>query len=673
MNDINPQSLSQSPRPGSRRSAGQVLVVFAISLLALLFFIGLALDAGIVYVNYGQLKRAVDAGSVAAANNFKQGASNEEMYAAVLEVLKLQNVNVDPAALNLVVTTCDMNNDGWQDDNLAHPGPEPLPADFAPLCPQTDPTDASLMAPSARKLVFVGANQRTPLYFLSLLGIGSVNLNTSSIAEAAAVDLVLVIDTSESMGNATTSPVDYDTNKFDFDPSTCNAHTDGSGFHPSTCYPLRNAIDAAQNLVDTLYAGYDNIALITYDTVARPPGENSSFHLTSLVGGNLDAVKQKIAETQLHDDAPYWNPPNSRLRPLWYTDFTSGSGRINPSNMEDRDGNGQDADAGKPCWVSRTPSPTELDDHWDDVLNVPCDLDGKNDAYDWNANGIFDDSTNPPTVAPFDTDLGATWLDNNNLELNAHDTTYSIVSTCTGCGIRAASNELRNNGRPGAVWVIVLLSDGLVNMSDTYTTLGGASQDPVIIPASYPNGFCTQRFWSGFCTDGRLQNKGPAPAGYPDNPYRKRYCLDKAEPPSTLADSATCAPGSIWEARVPANSNYSSFDYALDMVDEAALRVNNTLDPLLTGRYNTKEPTGNDIAIYSIGMGPAVAQGVPLLRYMAAVGDDGDRVTDPCLDSGGTIYTFTKSCGQYYYAAGGAQLRPIFDSIASRIYTKIAH
>ena len=635
------------PRPAHPTPKGQVLVIFAVSLLALLFFIGLALDAGIVYVNYGQLKRAVDAGAVAAANSFKYKAgvttstSNAKMEAAVLEVLKLQNMNVDPAALQLTVTTCDMDGNGYKDTTL--------PASFGPLCPITDP--GNLLSASPRKLVYVEARQRAPLYFLSLLGIPSVELTTSSIAEAAAVDLVLVIDTSESMANK--SGTIFDNHASDFDPSTCNGYWDAGHtvFTPSSCYPLKNAIDAAQNLVESLYIGYDNISLITYDTVAHDPDVSpKSFHLTSLIGTNKDAVKQRIAEAQVHDDAPFGSPPGGRMWLDWYWNdsilspagYTFKTGLINPANMEDRDGNGLDADPGSPCWVGRTPSTDEVNRHWDVTLNIPCDFDDQTDAYDWNGNGVYDD--------PADSTGGDTWLSTTG------NSSEALVSTCTGCAIRAASNELKRNGRPGAVWVIVLLSDGGVNMSDTYESSG---QDPDIIPITYPNGFCTQRFWPTLCLDGRTQNKGT----YSANPYRLRYCIDKSTttPPT---DPGTCPTGSIWEPRDPASSHYSPFDYALDMVDEAALRASN----------NPDEPRGNDIAIYTIGLGTSVQSGVPLLRYMAAVGDDGDRITDECISKlTGAILSWNQNCGQYYYAASGADLSPIFDSIASRIYTKITH
>ena len=72
------------------------------------------------------------------------------------------------------------------------------------------------------------------------------------------------------------------------------------------------------------------------------------------------------------------------------------------------------------------------------------------------------------------------------------------------------------------------------------------------------------------------------------------------------------------------------------------------------------------VAIYSIGLGPAISYGETILRYMATVGDDGDRVTTQCAAA-----LPKQSCGQYYFAKTGEDLRPIFDNIASRIYTKI--
>ena len=84
----------------------------------------------------------------------------------------------------------------------------------------------------------------------------------------------------------------------------------------------------------------------------------------------------------------------------------------------------------------------------------------------------------------------------------------------------------------------------------------------------------------------------------------------------------------------------------------------------LTRSLNLNEPGGNEISIYTIGLGAAggntsdpftVSIGEQLLRYMAAVGDDGDRETDPCETVGPR-----RICGQYYFAPSGAALEGIF-------------
>jgi hypothetical protein len=214
----------------------------------------------------------------------------------------------------------------------------------------------------------------------------------------------------------------------------------------------------------------------------------------------------------------------------------------------------------------------------------------------------------------------------------------AVVSTCTGCGMREASNILVNFARPQAVWVIVFLSDGVANMSDTPATYAYNASTGLGVPATFPNGYCTGGinlpFWSSNCLDREIV---------------QRVCADD--------DPDTCPPDTVMAGGGVA---YSVDDYARDATDTAALLFSE----------NEDEPSGNDIAIYSIGLGESLAMelyGEPLLRYMAAVGDDGAREPDPCE----TTAKFTK-CGQYYFAPSGLHLMPIFEDIATRIYTKIA-
>jgi hypothetical protein len=97
-------------------------------------------------------------------------------------------------------------------------------------------------------------------------------------------------------------------------------------------------------------------------------------------------------------------------------------------------------------------------------------------------------------------------------------------------------------------------------------------------------------------------------------------------------------------------------DYAFDMIDEAGLLVST----------NPDEPLGEDIVMYSIGL-DAARNGADVLRYMANLGQDGNRDTDECDG-----IAPTSNCGNYYYAPTAEYLDRIFESIAANIFTKIS-
>jgi len=642
----------------SRRSnlpAGQVLVIFAVSLVVLLLFVGLALDAGSMYVTYGQLKRALDAAAVAAANNFKRMETGitmiqrrEYMRQTALEVLRLHNVDVSRVTLDIFV--CDLNEDGVTDADLQTTLPE-----FYRRCP----------APGEppRKMVWVQARLATPFYFLSLLGFSSFDLQSSAIAEAAPVDVVILLDVSESMGVSTPG---YVVN--DFDPNSgatlCNPDP-AKPTDQGTCRPLLEAKQAASALLDSLYDGYDRIALVTFDQVAYAHPVRTKAGISTFLSDDLSGdVQTQLNHLKLHDDPPY--------RRIW-SNWTYTNGRFNLTNPEDRDGDGRDADnaanLGYACpdmsdgasaadkekmkdrwWSKDEGAPVTLNPIWQTWGGVPCDRDDQNDSLDWNMNGEYDASDKQASDA---------WLAQNDPDgAGPVSVTLSPLSTCTGCGLRAASNVLKQYGRPGAVWVIVMLSDGVVNLSDTHQNAGTVNGKDVI-PASFPDGFCTGKlgagYWNTICIDRTTTD---------------RYCIDEK--------SETCPPDSTW---LDVNSwspntdqlQYSVYDYALDMADEAAL----------TKSMNPREPRGSDIAIYTIGLNlftyvggvptvsPVNTVGIKLLRYIAAVGDDGDRTTDPCVSTPGITIT-SKECGQFYATNDPKELTPIFEDIATRIYTRIS-
>jgi hypothetical protein len=613
---------------------GQVLVIFGLSLLALLAFVGLVVDAASIYVTYGQLKRAVDAASVAGANEFKRGSNVTRMTQSAREVMALHAVDMANVDLHLFI--CDSDGDGIRDPGLQTTIPE-----FYAKCPDTVNGEAP------RKLVWVDAKQYARVYFLSLFGVSGIYLKTNAVSEAALINLVIVLDVSESMGSEMDADGNYRSPSYS--PVDYNPNSVGSCNQTNQCYPLRDAKDAAIGLIETLYNGYDAVGLVTYAQEATAKTTGLTKNLTGvedLLNANYDPANPSATDgVYLNDDPAYskmWGP--------W-----TAEGRSNPTNPEDRDGDGQDYDnpgaLGYNCPAMT--APTMADRWWATVEGatassaqaianlaawggLPCDSDTLLDAYDWNQNGTYDASDDSTSRSLL---MGKGWNGQAATLPNfAHF--LSSNSTCTGCGMRTAANLLKEYGSQSAVWVIVFLTDGVANQTDI------PINNPGVVPL---NGYChgnlgVAKYWKWLCVDYQ-----PA-----SNPSNARYCVDSS--------SDSCPPLSVWE---PSTADYSPEMYAMDMTDDAALTKSSNID----------EPAGNDIAIYSIGLGAVgrsawagqgESYGEGLLRYMAAVGDDGDRTTDSC--DGVSERT---PCGQYYYAPTGEYLAKIFDDIATRIYTRI--
>jgi len=284
-------------RKGNQFERGQTIVITAVAFLAMLAFAGLVTDAGTLYLNFTRLKRGLDAAAVAAANNIKDSSlpvaqSNANIREAAREMLALNGIG------NIYSLESYVCEDGG------------LPADFASLCPAS--------GESKRKLAWVQATQNSPVYFLQLFGVQSVPITVHSVGEAATLDVVLVIDTSESMGSSTAG---YNAN---FDPSTCNPDlTDPND--AGTCEPLLAAKIAAKIMVDKLFDGYDRIAVVPYDFSAHPvdfdldPNPIKTRYLES----DHTAVKIAINAISLHDDldldiiiATGKNPLSGQLNPM---------------------------------------------------------------------------------------------------------------------------------------------------------------------------------------------------------------------------------------------------------------------------------------------------------------------------------------------------------------------
>ena len=276
-------------RSGSPRERGQALVITAVAFMAMLAFAGLVTDAGTLYLNFPRLKRGLDAAAVAAANQIRDSSLPAAQRKALIresarEMLILNNID-DVYSLETYI--CEDSG---------------IPAGFASLCP--GPGEIK------RKLAWIQATQNSPVYFLGLFGIDTIPITTHSVGEAASLDVVIVIDTSESMASETPG---YDPS--DYDPSACNA--------ANSCQPLRKAKDAANSMVDKFFDGYDRIAVVTYDVKATI--HDPDLSTSDVLEADHTAVKSAINGIQLFD-----GPSNADI----YAHGDPLAGDLNPMDID---------------------------------------------------------------------------------------------------------------------------------------------------------------------------------------------------------------------------------------------------------------------------------------------------------------------------------------------------
>ena len=170
-------------RPFIRRhEEGQSIVLLAIGFIALVGFVGIVTDVSLLFVRYGTLRRAVDAASIAAATQMRQDRDYATVSLAARQFIEFHGLN----PVSVTVETCanspypDTNGDGFPED------PELK-------CQEEQ-----------RKLVRVIAQVESPTVFLRLLGWDNIILEVSAISETAVIDVVIVMDVSESMLSETT-------------------------------------------------------------------------------------------------------------------------------------------------------------------------------------------------------------------------------------------------------------------------------------------------------------------------------------------------------------------------------------------------------------------------------------------------------------------------------------
>jgi hypothetical protein len=293
-----------------RLQRGQALILIALAFVGVAAFIGLAVDAGILFSAVGHLRRSVDAASLAAANQFREGRPVSALDRSANEFINLNSVN--PATADIFI--CDIIN----------PTPDPAVHDAA-LCPTgSDPH---------RKFVRVEAQMLVPFAFLPIIGWDSTTIRAEAIAETASVDLVLAIDTSASMAfdlctdginndaaddGTADDCVGFPTSKVgnwsEYEPvgtggvlDGCNDEHErgfdsGSPFYDpgnyipaNDCHPFEEVRAAAMAMIGRMYFPYDRLSIVTF-------ASTGSTALDLNVGTSLSSAVSALASLRVSAD-----------------------------------------------------------------------------------------------------------------------------------------------------------------------------------------------------------------------------------------------------------------------------------------------------------------------------------------------------------------------------------
>ncbi|MBC7814000.1 MAG: hypothetical protein H7175_22800, partial [Burkholderiales bacterium] len=184
-----------------RGQAGQSIVILALGFMALLGFVGIVTDVSLLFVRYSTLRRSVDSASIAAAGQMRRDRSIANVSLSARQFIEFHGLN----PTTVVVNTCQTIPQWPAADRTAIP-----PNTLTKQPNYDDPEYFRLRglleceSGSQRKLVHVVAEIESPTIFLRLLGWGSVTLQAEAVAETAVIDVVMVMDVSESMLNETT-------------------------------------------------------------------------------------------------------------------------------------------------------------------------------------------------------------------------------------------------------------------------------------------------------------------------------------------------------------------------------------------------------------------------------------------------------------------------------------
>ncbi len=577
--------LRQNPprRPDRRPTAesGQSAVILAIMFIVLLAFVGLATDAGILYVSYGQLRRAADAAALSAASQYREARPFDEITEAATQYVRLQGVPMQPG--DVVVESCY--------DTVETVGVIPDSQTHAKVL-----AEPSICTYPVRKLVRVTVTTRVQLAFMQLFGWRDpIPLTTYAVSEAASLEIILVIDTSFSMVSDASR-----VNGLDDDGDGCVDEEAGQGCDTNgkDDHWLRAQVQAGVdntpvcNGVSASSSGISNLLPTSYLTGAGTVPKNSCRPFEWV----------RDAAIQFVDDFVVF--PYDRVGIV-----TFASKSKNPAE------NGQGLIQSLACPVGVPCASTSKDSTIATLYSIDVSASPVCITGDW-----YDDAAGSPG---------------------------ECQATNTGDALKVALEDLEN-ARQNALRFIILLSDGAATTSEptaaTYYS-----------PATYA---CPKHIQANSATRALLY----------DPYYFRRPCHDGD---SSVKYGAT-------------DQFYDADDYARDqaklisdpkkptVVFTIGLGAEVKENPGTGGTQKAcadGQPAGTlDYALCNADQKPS---GEQLLRYIADVGD-GIAGSECDRDANGLYQaSIGASCGNYFYAQGGADLAAIFTEIAEEIFTRI--
>jgi Flp pilus assembly protein TadG len=212
------------------RKRGFVLVTYSLMLTALVAMVGLAIDAGILYLVKSRLSASVDAAALAAGRSVNL-ASTVAVASANATTMANQFFTANFPTGYLGVTSV----------------PTVTPTFTQELDSSGNPNGVLDIA--------VTASVSAPVYFMRIFGVNNVTVNSSGTATRRGLVMMLVLDISVSMNTPTT-------------PTACQA-----------------MVAAARNFI-TRFSPYDRVGAVTFDYTAHnlyPVSQNFG-------DGSLDAA-----------------------------------------------------------------------------------------------------------------------------------------------------------------------------------------------------------------------------------------------------------------------------------------------------------------------------------------------------------------------------------------------